>query len=72
MLSELDREAWVIDPEYPSGRDLHRRIMIQQPEVTANVVFDPDAIDRMPDVQLLGVDKYVQPLRQRIRSHCSK
>ncbi len=71
MLRRLDRQAWVIDPERPTGRDLHRTVVVK-PGITVLVtVVDTDDADDLdssplPELRLMGPEAAVGPLRDRL------
>ena len=68
LLLELDRRAWVVDPEgRPTGRDLHRTLVLR-PGVTVRVDVDPEAMDtdEMPELRLMGPESAVVALRRNL------
>ena len=62
-LSRLDEACCVIEPDRPTGKDLHRRIVVNR-EVSVQVAFDPEALDECPKLNFLGADEQVELLRR--------
>ena len=62
-LSQLDEACCVIDPDRPTGKDLHRRIVVNR-EVSVQVTVDPEAFHDCPKLNFLGADGQVEFLRQ--------
>lgn len=71
-LREFDSQAWVIDPENPTGKDLFRRIVVQR-GVSAQITVDPHVTDGsfLPDIKFLGPDHLVTPLRSILNDNKS-
>jgi len=62
-LSQLDEACCVIDPDRPTGKDLHRRIVVNR-EVSVQVTVDPETLHDCPKLNFLGADEQVEFLRR--------
>lgn len=62
-LSQLDEACCVIDPDRPTGKDLHRRIVVNR-EVSVHVTVDPETLNDCPKLNFLGADEQVEFLRR--------
>jgi hypothetical protein len=67
-LRQLDEGACVIEPERPTGKDLHRRIVVGR-DVTVQVTLDPEAAYDCPRLNFLGADAKVEKLRKAYESN---
>lgn len=63
-LDEIDREAWVIEPEAPTRANLHRRLALG-PRSSVQVTLDPSpgCARAVPEIRFFGSEAAVAPLR---------
>ncbi|GJQ85904.1 hypothetical protein Trydic_g21759 [Trypoxylus dichotomus] len=63
ILDEIDRNCWVIDPEKPCRRDLHRRIMLDM-NLSIVITFNPSGMRDLPQIKFLGPHSAVKKYKE--------
>eukprot|EP01048_Picozoa_sp_COSAG05_P009762 COSAG05_NODE_821_length_7122_cov_142.066781_4_plen_396_part_00 len=64
-LEYIDAEAWVIEPEMPTGAVVYRRLAAG-PHCALQVDLDPAAPRAVPECKFYGMESAVAPLRARM------
>lgn len=68
-LDDFDNNTVVLEPQYPTRRDTHRRISLSQTNAVASIYISLDIKDPIiayPKCRLLGSERVTAPLKQAL------
>ncbi|GFO04874.1 fanconi anemia complementation group l [Plakobranchus ocellatus] len=65
MLSEIDNNCWVLEPEHPTFAATHRRIALG-PNISLHVTVNCRQPYTLPECRLLGAESAVAELREKL------
>ncbi|XP_046377453.2 E3 ubiquitin-protein ligase FANCL-like [Haliotis rufescens] len=71
MMSEIDQNTWVLEPEKPSPSDCHRRLALG-PSASLHIKVDAAQPRLLPQCSFLGADQVVAPSRERLNQNVHK
>lgn len=71
-MEDLDKNAWILEPEHPSWRECYRRIALSN-HCSARIQVDPRMpIRGFPECRFLGSETAIAPFKQRFNENIHK
>ncbi|KAJ9578259.1 hypothetical protein L9F63_005529, partial [Diploptera punctata] len=70
-MDEIDSKCWILDPDNPTRKDSHRRIMIGN-NVSVQITVDPLNASERPDIKFLGSERAIMPFQESLAENFEK
>lgn len=68
-MEDLDKNTWILEPEYPTWRETYRRIALGK-HCSARIEVDPRApIKGFPECRFLGSENAIGPFKQQLNQN---
>lgn len=68
-MEDLDKHAWVLEPEYPTTREVYRRVALGK-TCSMRVEVDHRApLKSFPEIRFLGSEAAIEPFKQRLNQN---
>lgn len=71
VMDKIDATCWILDPEVPSRKDVHRRIAIGD-NISVVATFDPFSTGQVPVLKFLGPGRLVEQFRLNMIENLGK
>lgn len=68
-MEDLDNHSWILEPEYPTTREIYRRVALGK-TCSMRVEVDPRApLKGFPEIRFLGSETAIEPYKERLNQN---